>query len=381
MEKRIALVSGTAWYLWNFRRNVIAALVSEGWQVTVIAGADEWTSHLAAMTGVQVLDWPVSLDGSNPIEEWAALRRVWRLLRRARPKVVFNNGIKANVYGGLACRLLRLPYVNNVSGLGMRMRKRDAMGRILTRLYSFASSRAETLLVQNPADLDFLRSHGLSKSTPVVRTMGSGVDLTQFQNAPLPPDLPRRFVFVGRLQTDKGIEDFVAVAQRARAAHLPAEFTVVGDTFHANAGAIRAATLKDWGRAQNIQFVGRQTDVRPYLTAAHVLVMPSHGGEGLPKVILEAAASGRPVIASDVDGCRDGLVEGQTGWLVPPRDLGALTETVGKICAMASSDLETMSAKARELAEQRFSDQLIAETCLRLAESSTSNTVSGTRNL
>jgi glycosyltransferase involved in cell wall biosynthesis len=368
MEKRAVFLSGTAWYLWNFRRNVITALAEDGWKITVIAGSDEWSEKLANLDDVDMHDWHLSLNSSNPFREAWALVGVVRHLSRAKPQILFNNSIKANIYGGLAARVLGIPYVNNITGLGMRISKGDKASNVLAKLYAFASAKAQAILIQNPGDLDVLKSSGLPAKTRTIRTMGSGVDLDQFTRAPLPPDQPRRFLFVGRLQDDKGISDFVDAANLTKEAGYTAEFVVVGDTRHANSGAIDAERLADWKSNANVTFKGRQSDVRPYLAQTHVFVMPSHGGEGMPKVVLEAAACGRPAIVSDINGCRDCIVAGRTGWLTLPRDSKALAKTIQTLCDLPLAELERASQHARAHAEQNFSDKLIAETCVKLAK-------------
>lgn len=365
MTKRIAMISGTAWYLWNFRRRVIEAFAQDGWHIQIIAGPDEWSDKLSALPGTDVTDWPVSLDGANPLHEARALLQVTKALHQSQPNIVFNNGIKANVYGGLAARILRLPYVNNISGLGLRMRADDRKARLLAKLYTHGSAKARALLIQNPDDLAFLQSHGLPETIPTHRTMGSGVDLSHFQPTPLPAGHPRKLVFIGRLQADKGIADLIDAM-----ALLPpntATLTVVGDTTHANQGAIPDATLAQWKTNTDITFLGRQDDTRPALADAHALVMPSQGGEGMPKTILEAAAAGRPAIVSDIDGCRDCILPGKTGWLAPARDPKGLAETITTFAQLSDADLAAAAKAARAQAEAQFSDQKIIDICLTLA--------------
>ena len=366
MTKRVAITSGTAWYLWNFRRRVIEAFAEDGWQVDIIAGPDAWSDRLRGLRGTRVTDWPTSLDGANPLQEARALLKVTQALRRTCPAIVFNNGIKANVYGGLAARWLRLPYVNNISGLGMRMRAGDRKARLLAKLYTLGSAKARALLIQNPDDLTFLQSHGLPDAIPTHRTMGSGVDLAQFQATPLPPSPPRKLVFIGRLQRDKGIGDLVDAMQHL-APDTAATLTVVGDTTHANQGAIAAETLAHWRATTNIRFVGRQDDIRPALAEAHALIMPSQGGEGMPKTILEAAAAGRPAIVSDIDGCRDCIIPGQTGWLAPACDPLGLAQAINAFTSLSDTEITDAGKAARAHAETHFSDQKIIDICLDLA--------------
>ncbi|MEO0944404.1 MAG: glycosyltransferase family 4 protein [Pseudomonadota bacterium] len=373
MTKRVALISGTAWYLWNFRRRVIEAFAEDGWQIDVIAGPDAWSDKLRALPKTRVTDWPASLDGANPLQEARALMHVRKALRQSRPNIVFNNGIKANVYGGLAARWLRIPYVNNVSGLGMRMRAGDRKARLLGKLYVLGSAKAQALLIQNPDDLNFLQDRGLAASIPVHRTMGSGVDLDHFKATPMQPGQPRRLIFVGRLQRDKGITDLVD-AMRHLSPETAATLTVVGDTTHANQGAVSDETLAHWQSTTEINFVGRQDDIRPMLDNAHALIMPSQGGEGMPKTILEAAAAGRPAIVSDIDGCRDCIIPGKTGWLAPACDPKGLAQVIDGFARLSDAEIAAAAKAARTHAEEHFSDQKIIDVCLDLARANLTDT-------
>ncbi|MEM8801586.1 MAG: glycosyltransferase family 4 protein [Pseudomonadota bacterium] len=373
MTKRVAMISGTAWYLWNFRRRVIEAFVEDGWHINAIAGPDAWSDKLRALPGTSVTDWPASLDGANPLQEARALMHIRKALRQSRPGIVFNNGIKANVYGGLAARWLRIPYVNNVSGLGMRIRTGDRKARLLAKLYVLGSAKARALLIQNPDDLAFLQGQGLPASIPVHRTMGSGVDLRYFQAIPLRPAQPRRIVFIGRLQRDKGITDLVD-AMRHLSPETAATLTVVGDTTHANQGAVSDETLVHWQSTTEINFVGREDDIRPMLEDAHALIMPSQGGEGMPKTILEAAAAGRPAIVSDIDGCRDCIIPGKTGWLAPACDPKGLAKAIDGFVRLSDAEIEAAAKAARAHAEAHFSDQKIIDVCLDLARASLTDT-------
>ena len=364
----VVFTGGTAWYLWNFRRNVIAALVERGWSTVAVAPEDESAARLDAMQGVQFVEWPVDLYGSNPIREGQSLLRLGGLLRRRKPSFVFNHGIKPNIYGGLACRGLGIPYANVVSGLGMVVGGKSVGARALGRLYGVACNGAETLFVQNFDDLARLREAGLSEDINVVRTMGSGVDLDHFAARPMPPASPRVFAFVGRLQRDKGIYEFVAAARRLRAEDPSTRFLVVGSRRHANWSAVSEDDLRGWAEEGVVELRGHCEDVRSHVAEAHAVVLPSHGGEGVPRVILEAAALGRPAVVSNVSGSRDAVVEEETGLICPPHDEVALLNAMRKIAFLPAARLDQMGRAAAELARASFSERSIIEGAARCVE-------------
>ncbi|HET6942714.1 MAG TPA: glycosyltransferase family 4 protein [Sphingomicrobium sp.] len=362
-SRTILIAGNTSWYLWNFRRNVIAALTAQGMDVTVVAPADEYSKSLAALPRVRWVDWPLALYGANPIQELTSLLRFARIVRHVRPDFVINHGIKANVYGGLTCRRMSVPYANSVTGLGMMLAKSGLGPWALGKLYAFACNRARVLFIQNNEDLAVLRQAGLSGNIPTVRTLGSGVDLAHFKLASIPSCTSRIFLFVGRLQRDKGIWDFIDAARAVRSEFPDARFIVVGSQAFANRGGVPSDVLDDWKREGLVELAGHQDDVRPWLASAHVLVLPSHGGEGVPKVLLEAAATGRPIVSSDVTGCRDAVIDGETGYLFPVGNVEALVEAMSRFCEATDDQLAAMGRAARRDAEARFSDShLIQET-------------------
>lgn len=362
--RTVLIAGGTSWYLWNFRRNTISALTGKGIEVVVLAPEDDYSSQLAAMPGVSWVDWPLTLNGANPVSELASLLRYARVVRRTRPDFVINHGIKANIYGGLACRMLHIPYSNSVTGLGMVLTRPGAGPHALRKLYVFACNSARVLFIQNFDDLAVLRRAGLSEKVNTVRTIGSGVDLAHFAFVPMPAGNGRTFLFVGRLQRDKGIWDFVEAARILGADYPNARFVVVGTQRFANRGAVSDELLHDWRREAIIEFVGHQDDVRQWLAKAHALVLPSHGGEGVPRVLLEAAATGRPVISSEVPGCKDAVIPGQTGYLCPPEDVSALIDAMRQVCTASDEELASMGLAARADAEARFSDTQLVDATL-----------------
>jgi glycosyltransferase involved in cell wall biosynthesis len=355
----VVLICNSAWYAWNFRENTIRALCSRGFKVTVLAPPDAAVAKILAIDAVEYIPWQLSIDGRNPFREAASIARLIGYLKRIRPVWVFSFTIKPNIYGGIACRILRIPYAPNVTGIGMVIASGSILGRVLSKLYAYACSRAVRLFVQNAYDLDVLRQAGISASVPVVFLKGSGVDLARFAAHAMPPVRPCAFIFVGRLQEDKGVRDFVAAARALRAEGVLSRFIVVGGTEQTNSSGLSQNDIETWRDEGIVEFVGIQDDVRPWLRQAHVLVLPSHGGEGIPRVILEAASVGRAAIVSDVPGCRDAVVDRETGLIIPAHNHAALVAAMKAMAEMPIESLEEMGRNARRLAEANFSEERV----------------------
>lgn len=334
----------------------------------MLAPPDEWRQPLSEIPGVVIEDWPVSLNGSVLGQEFGAFWRGVNALCKHKPDFVQNHGIKPNIYIGLACRFMRVPYSNNVTGLGTKISQPGLQSLALSRLYAFASSGSAPLVVQNLEDAKALEQAGLSRTVRIERTMGSGVDLNFFSLKRMPASSERTFLFVGRLQRDKGIEDFVIASQIVLKTDSNCRFVVVGSTQNANRGAISDKTLERWKKETDVEFVGHQDDVRPWIEQSHVVVMPSHGGEGIPKVLLEAAAMGRPAIVANVPGCVDAILPRKSGILCDPQAPASLGKAIQSMNEITLTELTGMGNNAYELAAQKFSDTHVAEVALNAIE-------------
>jgi glycosyltransferase involved in cell wall biosynthesis len=356
-DRPIALVGNTSWYLHNFRAGTIRALGERGARVICIAPKDATSSALADELGAEHIDWPLDLNGHNPVRELGSLVRLIKILKGRRPCFVFNFTIKPNIYSGIACRLLGLPYANNVTGLGMLLGAGGLLSRIAAWLYGLSNRGAARVFVQNPDDLAELRRRGLLGEARPVELAGSGVDLEHFVAAPLQAASPT-FVMIARLQADKGVREFVAAARRMRQSCPGARFVLVGPTDTANQSAIPKRELDAWRAEGVVETPGPTDDVRPWLAQSDALVLPSYGGEGMPRVLLEAAACARPAIVSDVPGCRHAVIDGRTGFICEPRSADALAVVLEKFVALPVDTRSKMGRTARALAEERFSERI-----------------------
>ena len=360
----VALVANACWYLWNFRASTLRALTDRGHKLFVVAPEDPWKTKLTSLAGVSFEPWRLDLDGANPIREGVALFQLHRILRRTRPGFVFNFTIKPNVYSGLVCRALGLPYANNVTGLGRMIAAGGWRGAALSRLYAASNAGARQVFVQNRDDAEQVRSLMQDGERRIKLIPGSGVDLDSFQAVEMPADGSRLFVFIGRLQEGKGVRDFVDAARQLKSSGLDAQFIILGSNAFASRSAIADDELDRWHREGVVEIVGAQEDVRPWLAQCHVLVAPSRYREGMPKVVLEAAAIARPSITTSVSGCREAVIDGQTGYLVKPASVPDLAAAMQRCAEMPFEQLQDLGRSARALAEARFSEQLVVNACL-----------------
>lgn len=355
--KRLLYVVNDLRFLISHRSEIAAAAQAEGAHVGVAAPADAAATAELTGAGIEIHAIPMHPHGLNPAGEARCLFALYRLMRRFSPDLVHLVTVKPVVFGGIAARLARVPaQAAAVSGLGFVFegaRMQSALLRLLLRpLYRFAlGHRNARAIFQNPADRDRLTA--LCPRIAAEMIPGSGVDLVRF--APVPePEGPARVVLPARLLWPKGIGEFADAARHLRASGIEARFIVLGEARASNPSAIPPHQVESWQRQGDVAFEGFCDDMPAALGAAQLVVLPSYYGEGMPKALLEAAACGRAVITTDHPGCRDAVVAGETGLLVPPRDSAALADAIATLLGDPARR-RAMGRAARAHAERHFS--------------------------
>ncbi|MCX7864588.1 MAG: glycosyltransferase family 4 protein [Novosphingobium sp.] len=356
----ILIIASYAPSLMNFRGPLIKRLLKEGYRVHVacpLLNDEPRTRQWLASRGVAAHEIPLSRTGLDPLTDLRTLFTLGRLMRKLRPEVSIAYTIKPVIWGTLAAAWAGVPRrVALITGLGYAFTGKGSAKRRLAQiiartLYRLALKRATLAFFQNPDDLaDFAAWHILPAALPVQIVNGSGVDTAFYAPAPLPGGR-LRFLLIARLLGDKGIREYVAAASKIRALGRNAEFHLVGG-LDTNPDAIPADEVNGWVRDGIITWHGSAIDVRPHIAAAHVYVLPSYR-EGTPRTVLEAMAMGRPAITTDAPGCRETVIDGQNGFLVPIRDVEALTEAMLRFLDDPAL-VGRMGAQARRIAVDKY---------------------------
>ena len=329
IPRRVAVLGGWAPSLIKFRGPLLAAMVARGHHVHAMAAdAEPATIEELARMGVSFTELALERTGADPLRDARLFAALVRQFRTLRLDTVLAYTVKPVVYGGLAARVAGVPQrAAMLTGLGYAFGeptgwKHRAVGQVARGLLRLSLAGCQTVLLQNPDDHRELVRRGLLTSDhQVVVTRGSGVDLEHYAPTPLPAG-PLRFLFIGRLLTEKGIREYVEMARQLRRSHPQARFGVVG-WIDPNPTSVRAQELEQWVQQGVIEYAGALADVRPELARAHVLVLPSYR-EGTPRSVLEAMSMGRAVITTDAPGCRETVVHDDSGLLVPVRSSDAL---------------------------------------------------------
>ena len=363
VKPTVVIAINTSWNIYNFRLGLIRALQEKGWRVVALAPTDEYVTKLEA---VGVEHHPIRIDnkGTNPLEDFRLFMEYRKRYREIRPDVVLHYTIKPNIYGTIAAASLGIPVIANITGLGTVFLRKGLASLIARRLYRAALRHPRRVFFQNPTDRDLFLRLGLVEASRSGLLPGSGVDTERFRPLPdttRPPAL--RYLFIGRLLQDKGLREYVAAARSVHKRHReegrePPRFSILGAYYPGNPSAISRHEMEAWVREGVVEYLGTCQDVRPVIAAHDCVVLPSYR-EGLSRVLLEAAAMARPLIASDVPGCRDVVKEGINGLLCRVADADALAEAMERFAAMGVDERQALGERGRKLVLERFDEHLV----------------------
>jgi glycosyltransferase involved in cell wall biosynthesis len=366
---RIAVVANTAWYLVNFRLNLMRALQSAGHEVVAIAPHDDLQSERLQAAGVAFVPVAISGSGTHPLRELQSVLALRRAFVQHGIQAVLSYTPKGNLYSALAALSLGLPFVPNVSGLGRSFIRKNWVTVVVKMLYRLTLGRAHKVFFQNFDDMGIFVQAGLVRPERCERLPGSGVDLSRFAVAPWPDHAPDEpvFLLVARLLWDKGVGEFAQAARQVLQHYPQAQFRLLGFLDVDNPSAVPRAQVQAWEAEGLLTYLGPTDDVRPFLAAADCVVLPSYR-EGVPRILLEAAAMERPVITTDAPGCRDAVVHGQTGLMCRVADANDLAQQMLTLVAMPLAGRQALGQRGRRRVEAEFDERLVLQAYLAVVE-------------
>ena len=347
----ITLISNHSGGLYDFRKDLIYALQKQGEIVAVVPKNDKWQELCSIVD--KAIELPLDRRGMNPIHDFSLFCKYRQILREIKPKLVITYAIKPNVYGGIACRMAHIPYAVNITGLGSAIENGGLLRKFILMLYKVSLKGARVVFFENAANRDALVNAGVVPQGRNVVLNGAGVNLNDYPYQEYPNDGTVRFLFVGRIMKEKGVDEFFVAAERMKKKYgKRVEFRM--------AGMFEEAYKQKIDELVNdgiIEYLGYQADMKSLYGAASCVVLPSYH-EGMSNVLLEAAATGRPLITSDIPGCREAVEDGVSGYICPAKDADALYDAMQRFVELPESWRAEMGRRGRERMEKRYHSRM-----------------------
>jgi glycosyltransferase involved in cell wall biosynthesis len=365
---KIAFVVNAAWNLKNFRWGLMKALQHQGHSILAIAPQDDTVPFIES-GGIAF--YPIKMDGqtTNPLKDMLLFFRILRIYRSLRPDVVLHFTIKPDIYGAIAAGFLRIPAINNITGLGNIFLKDGLINRIVRMLYKTALCSTTMTFFQNPDDRALFLEKGLVRAEKSGLLPGSGIDTERF--IPLEKKDRRKnpvFLLIARMIREKGIEEYAEAARIVKKSYPKAEFRLVGGTGVRNPSAITKHQIDRWHEQGRVNYLGHIDDIWEVIREADCVVLPSYYREGVPRTLLEAASMAKPIITTDHPGCREAVEDGVTGYLCQARSSEDLAVKMIRFLRLSPGQKREMGRCGREKMRRDFHERIVIESYARIIE-------------
>ena len=360
-QARRLLVSAAGFYpLLIHRAGLLRALQNEGFEIVAAAPAGRGAEELRQM-GVRTEVLAFDPTGLSPIGDLMLLRRFTALMKRVQPAAFIAFTVKPNIYGSVAAQRAGVPSLNNISGLGRVFVSRTVLTSLVERLYRWGFKRSCVVFFENRDDERLFLDHRIVRPDQAVPLAGAGLDLEQFSPRPIrrKKETPFTFLIAARLLWHKGVREFVEAARSVRSDFPNTHFRILGFVEPAGRDSVPETMLRQWADEGVIDYAGGTTDVRPMIAEADCVVLPTSYREGVPRILMEAAAMAKPVIATDMPGCRDVVDHGQTGFLCAPKSADSLADAMRDMLRLGSARRDQMGREARAKMDRQFKEEFV----------------------
>ena len=338
--------------IYNFRLEHVERLLSDGHNVIICAPYGERIDALVSK-GCEYHDILISRHGTNPFQDAKLIRDYKKLIKDVRPDIVFSYTIKPNIYGGMACKKYHVPYVVNITGLGTAVENSGLIQMITLMLYRIAFSKVRTVYFQNNENMQFFVKHKIALGKHVLLP-GSGVNLVRFPYIQYPKNKTVRFAFISRIMKEKGIDQYLEAAEYITQKYSYTEFHVCGFC-----EAEYNGKLSELDDSRTVIYHGMIKNVAGFMADVSCIVHPTYYPEGISNVLLEACATGRPIITTDRSGCREVVEDGVNGYMIPQKDSKALIAAIEKFLALTDEEREKMGLAGRAKVEKEFDREIV----------------------
>ncbi|EMF0589814.1 glycosyltransferase family 4 protein, partial [Enterococcus faecium] len=354
-NKRVVFIVNHDIVIYNFRKEIVEALIEKGYEVIIVSPFGERIPLLEEL-GCKFIEVEVDRHGMNPFKEFTLIKHYKDILTKINPLVVLTFTIKPNIYGGLASAKLNIPYISNITGLGTALEKNSLTSKILVLLYKISFRRINSIFFQNNENLEFFKKKRIAKENKYNLLPGSGVNLNYFKLLPYPKSDVIKFVFISRLMKEKGIEQYLEAAEIIKKEYPNTEFHICG--FAEQDYEKKLTSLQKSGI---IIYHGMVIDIRKLLIDMHCTIHPSYYPEGISNVLLESASSGRPLITTNHVGCREVINKNKNGYLFQPKNTDDLVIQIKKFLDLSYEEKRDMGKESRKYVSERFSRDIVID--------------------
>ena len=351
--KKIVVLANSDLIIFKFRKELMAELQKNGYSIYIIAPDGQYTEKLLNM-GLYCKNVPTDRRGINPLKDIKTIFNYYILIKKIKPDVVLTYTIKPNIYGSLLCNFMTVPHIVNITGLGTALENQGVLCDFLKKLYQFSLKKVDYIFFQNRRNLDFF-SNLCVDSNKFVLTPGSGVNIDEFQYVPYPPDSRLEFIYSARIMNDKGINEFLYAAKILNKKYMNLKFHVCGFCEEEY-----QEILKQYELDGIFRYHGQVSDIKEILKNMHCMVLPSYH-EGMSNTLLEAAAMGRPLIASDIAGCREAVDNNISGFLFKAKDSSDLVAAMEKFIQLPYDMKIAMGIAGRQKMETQFDRKIVTQ--------------------
>jgi len=355
--KTIAIVINTSWNIFNFRLGLLKALQKEGYNIVAIAPHDDYSEKLEEM-GFEYHNININNKGTNPVEDAKLVFEFYKLYKEIAPDAILQYTIKPNIYGSMAAGMLGIPVISNISGLGTVFLNDSLSSKVARFLYKVALKVPKKVFYQNAHDRELFVQSNLVKAEKTELLPGSGIDIEKYK--PLKEKQENnntlRFLFIARLVKDKGLVEYVEAAKQITRSST--EFAILGAFYPGNPTAIKENEMQKWEREGAIEYIGTSDDVISVISEYDCIVLPSYR-EGLSRVLLEAASMAKPIITTNVPGCKEVVDNGVNGYLCEVKDADSLAEQMRKMLKLTNEERSEMGRRGREKVVKEFDEKIV----------------------
>lgn len=349
MDKKILILANSAIGLHDFRKELIAALVAENEVVASTPFDDDKKVALLRETGCKLIDTEMERRGMNPLRDISLLKRYQKLLNTEKPDLVITYTIKPNIYGSAVCCMKKIPYAVNITGLGTAFEGQGVLRKMVTAMYKFALKKAKVVFFENAGNMQMFIDEKIIRKEQAKILNGAGVNLERYRVLPYPDDTEEtRFLFMGRVMAEKGVDELFEVMRMLRKDGVNCSLDMLGGFDENYSEKIKEAEAEGW-----LRYHGYQSDVRPFIERCHCFVLPSWH-EGMANTNLECAASGRPVITSNIHGCLEAVEDGVSGYLCDVKNSRSLFDAMKRVTELSVTERRAMGLAGRKRMKDVF---------------------------